>query len=199
MKTIDLPEFRVALPDWIESFLPEPDHVYSSDEEKMNLAIRLAGENIRHDSGGPFGAAVFDKNTGKLIAPGVNVVVPSQWSGGHAEVMALAWAQMKLKTHDLGANGMPYCELFTSTEPCVMCLGASIWSGVRRVVCASRDEDARGCGFDEGPKPGNWRSELESRGIEVTQDILREKAVDVLNEYVRLGKPVYNARQNKLK
>lgn len=163
----------------------------------MRMAVMLAKENVRQDTGGPFGAAVFDRNSGLLIAPGVNIVVPAHWSGGHAEMIAIALAQQNLKTHDLGGEGMPFCELFTSVEPCAMCLGAIPWSGVRRVVCGARDEDARRVGFDEGPKPDNWIGELEERGISVTCDVLRDEAAGVLHEYAEVGKPIYNARQHR--
>lgn len=190
------PDIRFHLPAWVGTVLPPSGHVFRSDEEKMRLVVMLARENVRHDSGGPFGAAVFDRDSGLLIAPGVNIVVPAHWSGGHAEMVAFALAQQHLKTHDLGGGGMPFCELFTSTEPCVMCLGATIWSGVRRLVCAARDSDARSAGFDEGPKPRNWAAELEKRGISVTKDLLRKEARSVLMDYAGQGKPIYNARSS---
>ncbi len=191
------PDLRFRLPDWVASVMPLADHVFRDDDEKMHLAVMLAKENVRHDTGGPFGAAVFDRDTGRLIAPGVNIVVPAHWSGGHAEMVALALAQQNLKTHDLGGDGMPFCELFTSVEPCAMCLGAVPWSGVRRLVCGARDVDARRVGFDEGPKPDNWIAEMEQRGISVTRNVLREEAAEVLREYAEGGKPIYNARQHR--
>lgn len=190
------PDIRFRLPGWVAEAIPPYTHAFRTDEEKMRLAIMLARENVRHDTGGPFGAAVFDRDSGRLIAPGVNIVVPAHWSGGHAEMVAFALAQQQLKTHDLGGGGMPFCELFTSTEPCAMCLGATIWSGVRRLACAARDQDARRAGFDEGPKPRNWAAELEKRGISVTKDLLRKDAASVLMDYVGHGKPIYNARSS---
>ncbi len=191
------PDLTFRLPEWVASVMPLADHVFRDDEEKMHLAVMLAKENVRHDTGGPFGAAIFDRDTGRLIAPGVNIVVPAHWSGGHAEMVALALAQQNLKTHDLGGDGMPFCELFTSVEPCAMCLGAVPWSGVRRLVCGARDEDARKVGFDEGPKPDNWIGELEQRGISVIRNVLRNEAAGVLREYAEGGKPIYNARQRR--
>ncbi len=162
----------------------------------MRLAIDLARENVRRDTGGPFGAAVFDRDSGRLIAPGVNIVVPACWSGGHAEMVAFALAQQAFRTHDLGGHGMPFCELFSSTEPCAMCLGAAPWSGIRRLVCAAADEDARRVGFDEGPKPDDWVAGLEQRGIAVRSGVLKNEAVAVLRDYADQGKPIYNARQD---
>lgn len=191
------PHFGFHLPEWIPSVLPPPGHIFRSDEEKMKLAISLAHENIRQNTGGPFGAVIYNRDTGELVAPGVNIVIPMHWSGGHAEMVAFAIAQQNYGTHDLGGEGMPFCELFSSTEPCAMCLGATPWSGVRRLVCGARDEDARQTGFDEGMKPPDWVKGLESRGIGVTRDLLREDAAHVMKEYVRLGKPVYNARNSR--
>lgn len=197
LKMHAFPDLRFRLPDWVASVLPLTDHIFKDDEEKMRLAVMLAKENVRHDTGGPFGAAIFDRESGRLIAPGVNIVVPTHWSGGHAEMIALALAQQNFRTHDLGSNGMPFCELFTSVEPCAMCLGAIPWSGVRRLVCGAHDVDALRVGFDEGPKPDNWVTELELRGISVTCDILRDEAAGVLKEYAEGGNIIYNARQHR--
>ena len=75
-----------------------------------------------------------------------------------------------------------------------MCLGAIPWSGVRRVVCGARGEDACAIGFDEGAKPADWVAELTGRGIEVTRDVLRSEARAVLNHYHTTGGLIYNSR-----
>jgi tRNA(Arg) A34 adenosine deaminase TadA len=160
----------------------------------MAFVIELARHNVANETGGPFGAAVFDLGSGRVLAAGVNVVVPAQCSSAHAEVVALSLAQKALNSHDLGAAGLPACELVTSTEPCAMCLGALVWSGVRSMVCGARDADARALGFDEGPKPADWQTELLNRGIEVSTDVHRVEAADVLRDYVAAGRPVYNGR-----
>jgi len=170
------------------------DRVYATDEERMDLVLELAARNVSEGTGGPFGAAIFDMDSGRLIAPGVNVVVPARWSSGHAEMVAFAIAQQRLESHDLGAAGMPRCEIFASTEPCAMCLGATPWSGVRRVVCAARDEDARTLGFDEGSKPPDWVGQLAARDIAVVRDIRREESTRIVKDYVERGGPVYNGR-----
>lgn len=159
----------------------------------MRFVIRLATENVARGTGGPFGAAVFEADTGILIAIGVNVVVSSNCSHAHAEMVALANAQERLKTFDLGSPGLADHELVTSCEPCAMCFGAIPWSGVRRLVCGARGMDAEAIGFDEGPKLKNWVSALESRGITVVQDLCREEAVAVLEEYKKMGGMIYNA------
>ena len=127
------PAFTVQLPKWVNTFITVSKTVYSSIEERMELAVELAAQNIKHD-GGPFGAAVFELQTGKLIAPGINLVMQTNCSVVHAEIVAIILAQQKVASFDLGAEGLPAYELVTSTEPCAMCLGAIPWSGTSRVV-----------------------------------------------------------------
>lgn len=78
-----------------------------------------------------------------------------------------------------------------------MCLGAIPWSGVSRLVCGARDEDARRIGFDEGDKPSDWIGRLRKRGIEVVRDVSRTEAVSVLEEYARNGGIIYNGREDE--
>jgi len=191
---VRLMPFTLGLPDWAERMLPPDDAVLDTLEQRMALAIALSERSVRH-GGGPFGAAVFERDTGRLVAAGVNLVEPANCSLAHAEMVALALAQRRLGSYDLGAEGLPACELVTSAEPCAMCLGAVPWSGVRRLVCGARDADAREVGFDEGLKPRRWQEHLESIGIEVVRDVLREEARAVLAEFVRAGRELYNARR----
>jgi tRNA(Arg) A34 adenosine deaminase TadA len=157
----------------------------------MEWVIGLAERNVAEGTGGPFAAAVFDFDTGGLIAPGVNRVVAARCSAAHAEIVALATAQARLGHHDLGAPGLPRCELVASTAPCAMCLGAIPWSGVRRLVCGAREEDARAIGFDEGDKPADWAGALQRRGIEVERDVCRPAAVALLQQYAAGGGVIY--------
>ena len=192
-----LPEVILHLPDWIERFSIDSDLLYPSVEERMRLAIQLAHLNIEHGTGGPFGAGIFECQSGRLLAVGVNCVETLNCSIAHAEIMAIAIAQRVTGSYDLtGETDITY-ELVTSTEPCAMCLGAIPWSGVRSVVCGARDEDARAIGFEEGAKPGDWMKSLEDRGIRVRRDILREQAKAVLLEYPERGGLIYNARKVK--
>jgi len=145
--------------------------------------------------GGPFAAAIFEEQTGRLVAPGVNLVVPLNCSLAHAEMVAIAIAQQKVGTFDLGMGGMPALQLVTSTEPCAMCLGAVPWSGVRSIACSARGEDAEKIGFDEGVKPISWVEGMLRREITVIRDVLRDKGIAVLAEYADLGGIIYNGRQ----
>jgi tRNA(Arg) A34 adenosine deaminase TadA len=190
--------YRVELPDWIDTCIPDQRMKYHSVEDRMELAIALASGNIKNN-GGPFGAIIFEKNSGRLVAPGINLVLQSNCSVVHAEIVAIILAQQKLATFDLSAEGAPECELVTTTEPCAMCLGAIPWSGISSLVCGARDEDARGIGFDEGDKPDNWIDKLQSRSISVTRDILRDKAKTVLQQYIDEGGIIYNGRSQLTK
>jgi tRNA(Arg) A34 adenosine deaminase TadA len=189
------PVFALRLPDWVERFVDDAQENYSTVEGRMWLAIELARLNVRHGTGGPFGAGIFDLETHALLAPGVNMVVPANCSVLHAEIVAIIVAQQVAETHDLGGTGMPAYELVTSTEPCAMCMGAIPWSGVRQLVCGARDEDARRVGFDEGPKLQDWVQALALRGISVVRDVCRDQAASVLLSYAQTGGLIYNARQ----
>jgi tRNA(Arg) A34 adenosine deaminase TadA len=131
--------------------------------------------------------------SGRLISVGVNLVESADCSIAHAEMIAIAVAQRVIGSYDLSGEKDIAYQLVTSTEPCAMCLGAIPWSGVRSVLCGARDEDARSIGFDEGHKPPNWVKSLDSRGISVVRDVLREQAKAVLLEYGRRGGLIYNA------
>ena len=186
---------KLELPVWLDNFIHQHQEAITSMEERMHLAVELARLNIQHQTGGPFGAVVFDMESHKLVSAGVNLVIPSNCSMAHAEMIAISLAQQKLGTFDLGAKGLPDFELVTSSEPCAMCFGALPWSGIRHLACGAKAEDARRIGFDEGPIPPNWRDELEQRGITVVTDICREEAQAVLNSYAENGGAIYNARQ----
>jgi tRNA(Arg) A34 adenosine deaminase TadA len=188
---------RVALglPGWVEELIPDPDREYPTEEDRMRLVIELSRWNVVHGTGGPFGAGVFDLSTNRLVAPGVNLVATANLSLAHAEIVAIMIAQQVIGHFDLGGPGRPPCELVASTQPCVQCFGAIPWSGVRRLACGARDEDAREIGFDEGPRTPGWISSLESRGISVARDVCREEAAAVLKEYAEGGGLIYNARQ----
>ncbi len=189
------PEVTLRLPGWVGELSPDGDRVYRTVEDRMRFAVELSRLNVGHGTGGPFGAAIFERETGRLLAPGVNLVVGSGCSVFHAEMVAIMVAQKVVGTFDLGADNLPPYELVATTEPCAMCLGATPWSGVRHLVCGARDEDARAVGFDEGSKMSEWVGSLEDRGISVERNVLREEAVAVLREYAERGGEIYNSRQ----
>lgn len=192
---MNFPQVTLELPDWVGELIPDADREYPTEEDRMRLVVELSRLNVKRDTGGPFGAAIFEQESGRLLAPGLNLVVPSSCSVAHAEMVAIMIAQQRVGDFDLGGEGNPVCELYASTEPCAMCFGATPWSGVRRLVCGGRDEDARAAGFDEGPKLPDWPTALEKRGISVSRDVLRDEAAAVLQDYAESGGEIYNARQ----
>ena len=194
---MSFPQLLVRLPDWVEECLSArggaryQDKVYATPEDRMRLVVELSRLNVEHETGGPFGAGVFD-DAGRLVAPGVNLVTSANSSILHAEMVAIALAQQALDRFDIGLGGTRPHELVASTEPCAMCFGAVPWSGVSSLVCGARGEDACAIGFDEGPKLPDWWRALEDRGIAVARDVLRDEAAAVLRWYARKGGAIYN-------
>jgi len=184
----------LRLPAWTDELVAAQAVPEADEAAWMRLAIDLARANIERERGGPFGAAILAAGSGKLVAVGVNRVMANACALAHAEMVAIAHAQQRLGTHDLASCGR--YVLVSTCEPCTMCLGATIWSGVVRLVCGAREEDARAIGFDEGPKPWDWAAQLEQRGIEVSENVERAAACDLFRRYRELGGEIYNARQS---
>ncbi len=181
----------VGLPAWVKDFV-SASAVYSTDEARMRLAIALSHKNVIQGTGGPFGAAVFEEDTGRLVSVGVNSVERMSNSVLHAEVMALMLAQATVGSFTLHGPGMHPHILATSCEPCAMCLGALLWSGVRRIVCGARRDAALAIGFDEGPVFAESYQYLEARGISIVRGLLADEAEAVLRLYQERGGTVYN-------
>lgn len=112
------------------------------DPRLMTEAIDLAVAGVASDRGGPFGAVVV--RDGKVIARGANSVTSTHDPTAHAEVVAIREAGRVLGTHELMG-----CELYTSCEPCPMCLGAILWARLDRVVYGATRDDAAAAGFDD--------------------------------------------------
>ncbi len=188
---MQIPPLRIDYPDWVET-LVDWDRRYATDEERMRLAIELSRENVVRGTGGPFGAAVFEAETGALVAVGMNSVVRLNNCTLHGEMVAFMMAQARLGSFSLRSEGGPGYELVTSCEPCAMCLGATLWSGVRRVVCGAHRDDARRLNFEEGPVFPESHAYLEARGIEIVHGVLREEANAVLELYRTSRGIIYN-------
>jgi tRNA(Arg) A34 adenosine deaminase TadA len=172
----------ITLPDWIDDIAVP---IENSLETRMRYVLALAERNVAEGTGGPFGAAVFSDEG--LVAPGVNLVVPSSVAVAHAEPIAVALAGQAIGSFDL--HGM---TLVTSSEPCVMCFGVAWWSGVTQLVCGARDADVRRIGFDEGPKRSDWVKALRAKGVDVVRDVLRDRASAALRAYATGGGLIYN-------
>jgi len=177
-------ELRLTLPAWIEDEV-DATRIYVGDEMRVDLAIRLARRNIEERTGGPFGAVIFD-GEGRIVAAGVNIVLPQHCSAAHAEIMAFAAAQAHVRRARLNENGGRYV-LATSAQPCAMCYGASFWAGIDEILIGARADDVMELSaFDEGPLPEDWIGELAKRGIAVRRDILRDAGRDVFALYARI-------------
>ena len=187
--------FQISLPDWaIEENQKLPEFMPTLDE-RMAHVIRFSKLNFEHDTGGPFAAGVFEKESGKLVVIGVNRVVPSDCSSAHAEVVTISLAQKILGTFDLGGPNMPVYQLVVNWRPCVMCYGALHWSGIRSLAIAGDGPELEEItGFDEGPIHPNWREELEKNGIEVQTGIQMADAIDVFKAFKAADRLVYNGR-----
>jgi len=184
-------EVRVSLPAWAGELAARREF-YPSADERMRLAVELSRENVVRKTGGPFGAAVFERDSGRLVAVGVNSVVRLANSALHAEVVALMMAQYSVGSYTLSGAGQPGHELVTSCEPCAMCLGAILWSGVKHVVCGAAREDATRLAFEEGPVFPESYQYLERLGVEFVRGVMRDEARQVMEQYRRQGGEVYN-------
>ena len=182
---------QVALPGWIDEVV-DWERAYTTDEERMRLAIALSRENVARGSGGPFGAAVFEEESGRLVSVGVNSVVRLHNCTLHAEMVAFMLAQSRCGTFSLAGPGLPAHVLATSCDPCAMCLGATLWSGVRRVLRGATRDDAMLLQFGEGPVFASSWAYLKRQGLEVHRGVLRQEAVGVFDLYRERGGAVYN-------
>jgi tRNA(Arg) A34 adenosine deaminase TadA len=189
--------FDFQLPDWATAHMRSAAALPDLGA-RMRFVIEAARLNVERGTGGPFAAAVFERDTGVFVSLGVNLVETARASVLHAEIVALALAQKRRGLYDLSDPVLPAHELVSSAEPCAMCLGAVPWSGVKRLVCGARGEDVEKAGFDEGAKPDGWPAALARRGIEVVMDVERRQAADVVDAYIRRGGMIYNPAKSSL-
>ncbi len=184
------PVVLIDYPDWVNAVV-DWQQAYPTDEERMRLAISVARQNVERGTGGPFGAAIFEAS-GRLVAVGMNSVVRLNNCTLHGEMMAFMMAQHRIGSFTLNAPHLPVHELFTSCEPCAMCLGTTLWSGVQRVVYGATREDASRLNFEEGPVFPESYEYLEKRGIRFVRKVLRDEARAVLEMYRAKGGKIYN-------
>lgn len=186
---------RLTMPDWAAGEMAALPERLPSLVARMAAVLRFARLNFERDTGGPFAAGVFERDSGRVVAIGVNRVVPLGCSSAHAEVMALSLAQQRLGTFDLGGAGLPAHQLVVNWRPCAMCYGATLWSGVRELVIAGSGPELEALtGFDEGPVHPAWRVELARRGVTLVEDVLRDEACALFRDFGASERLVYNAR-----
>jgi len=141
----------------------------------MREAIRLAGEGVDTNSGGPFGAVVV--KGGKIIASGFNRVTSTNDPTAHAEIIAIREACKKLNSFTLDD-----CILYTSCEPCPMCLGAIYWARPKKVFYACTKKDAAEIDFDDHFIYDELAKSTENRKIKFSE-LLREEALEVFRKW----------------
>jgi len=145
-----------------------------NNENFMREAIALSVENV-HNNGGPFGAVIV-KN-GEIIARGVNRVTSNNDPTAHAEVSAIRAAATKLGTFDLSG-----CEIFTSCEPCPMCLGAIYWAHLDKIYYGNTKKDAAKIGFDDSFIYEELEKPFDKRSIKTVQ-LLSNEAIEGFKEW----------------
>jgi guanine deaminase len=138
------------------------------DNPFMARAIQISLDNVLAGQGGPFGAVIV-KN-GKIVAEGVNRVTSTSDPTAHAEVVAIREACAKL-----GVFLLDDCEIYTSCEPCPMCLGAIYWAHLSRIYFGNLAEDASKVGFDDSFIYEQFSKGLAERSIPMVQ-MMREQA-----------------------
>jgi guanine deaminase len=149
----------------------------------MNLAIEEARKTMNENKGGPFGAAIIDKQ-GNIISVASNLVLESHDPTAHAEVVAIRKASEKLKTHDLSD-----CILYATGYPCPMCLSAIIWANIKEVYYATDLKDAEDIGFRDD-YIYNYIKGKNNDVLKLSQ-LGREDAIKLFEEYKEKNKIIY--------
>lgn len=139
-----------------------------TNEELMRKAIELSIDNVQN-GGGPFGAVIA--RDGEIIATGVNRVTANNDPTAHAEVSAIRSAAQKLGTFDLSD-----CEIFTSCEPCPMCLGAIYWARLKKIYFSNNKTDAKNIGFDDSFIYDELALPLNQRHLSA-EEMMRNEAI----------------------
>ena len=156
--------------------LPETHDVSAEDRHFMAMAIELSIENI-DEGGGPFGAVIV--RDGKLIARGANRVTLNNDPTAHAEVVAIRNACQELGTFDLSG-----CTVYTSCEPCPMCLSALYWAGIKRICYANTKRDAAAIDFDDSFIYDQLRLDYDRRSIHC-EHFMRDEAMVAFHKWER--------------
>ncbi len=144
-------------------------------KDYMKRAIELSREHMNENHGGPFGAVIV--KDGKIISEGWNQVLVSNDPTAHAEVQAIRKASQNIQNFDLSG-----AEIYTSCEPCPMCLSAIYWARIKKVYYANTRQDAADIQFDDDFIYQEIPKAIEDRKIPMEQ-VLRTEALDVFKEW----------------
>jgi guanine deaminase len=138
-------------------------------EKFMRMAIDLSEYNVKEGQGGPFGAVIV--KDGMVVARSANKVVTTNDPTAHAEVSAI-----RLACQELGTYNLEGCEIYTSCEPCPMCLGAIYWARIDKIYYANTKADAASIGFDDHFIYQELEQPMEKRRLPVVQ-LMRDEAM----------------------
>lgn len=157
-----------------KKYLEETDTYSAQDAKFMEMAISLSEENI-DTGGGPFGAVIV--KDGEIISTGTNRVVPNSDPTAHAEIMAIRAACTKLGTFSLEG-----CTVYSSCEPCPMCLSALYWAGVKRICYGNTKDDAKAISFDDSFIYDQLELAYKDRSIEC-EHFMRDRALAAFRKW----------------
>ena len=150
----------------------------------MQLAIQSARRGLRQGHGGPFGACIVRGR--RILATAHNTVLVDRDPTAHAEMNAIRQACRKLGTHDLSG-----CRLYSTAEPCPMCLGAIIWANIRTVIYGCRKEDAANIGFRDDFIYDFIKDGMKDKKVLSLEESDRDLCLSLFNEYSEKHKPLY--------
>ncbi|WP_263410688.1 nucleoside deaminase [Terriglobus tenax] len=154
----------------------------SGNQKFMQRAIELATENVRSGRGGPFGCVIV--KDGEIVAEGMNLVTSTNDPTAHGEVVAIRRACEKLGTFCLDD-----CEVYTSCEPCPMCLAAIYWSRCKAIYYGNTAADAAAIGFDDSFLYDEVKRPLEQRTIP-TRQLLHDEALESFHAWADSAKKI---------
>jgi guanine deaminase len=145
------------------------------EEKFMRMAIELSQYNVDKNLGGPFGAVVV--KDGMVLSRSANKVVALNDPTAHAEIAAI-----RLACEELGTYNLDGCEIYTSCEPCPMCLGAIYWAGIHKVYYANTKTDAAAIGFNDHFIYEELELPMEQRKLSFVQ-LMRDDALSVFKQW----------------
>jgi guanine deaminase len=151
----------------------------------MKKAIKQAHKTMNQNIGGPFGAAIIDKD-GRLIAVSSNTVLQSHDPTAHAEMNAIRIAGEKKKTHDLTG-----CTLITTAFPCPMCLGAIVWANIKQVTYGCTSQDAEAIGFRDDFIYQLINNGFQNKNVITLAEKHRKECLTLFEEYKLKAKTIY--------
>lgn len=151
----------------------------------ISLAIDQARKTMNQNIGGPFGAAIIDKN-GEILSVSSNSVLRDNDPTAHAEVNAIREACQKIKSYDLSE-----CVLYTTAYPCPMCLSAIIWSNIKTVYFGCTAQDAEKIGFRDDFIYRFIESKCQDGSILTLRELNRQECLSLFEEYAQKNKTIY--------